>query len=214
MPALKSPEGFTGLATIGRVKGSETLMEDDRGALEEQAFRSAVLSGDTAAWRVLYERSFNALYVHVLHRTGRDAERAEEVLQETWLTAVRGIRKFDPRKGSFEAWLRGIAGNVLRNLARRSRLRTRVEGTSLEALPAAAPADLGMRQGEISERIARTLAELPFRYREVLRAKYGENLPVTEIASRSGESLKAIESLLSRAREAFRSLYRRLDERG
>jgi RNA polymerase sigma factor (sigma-70 family) len=189
-------------------------MEDDRGALEEGVLRTAVLSGDAAAWRVLYERNVDSLYAHVLRRTGGEAERAEEAFQETWMAAVRAIRKFDPAKGTFQAWLRGIAENVLRSQARRSRLRRRVEGTSLEAVPAEAAADPGPRQGDLSERIARALAELPFRYRQVLRAKYDEKLPVAEIASRSGESLKAIESLLSRAREAFRSAYRRSEERG
>jgi len=41
----------------------------------------------------------------------------------------------------------------------------------------------------------------------VLRAKYLEGLSVAEIASARGETPKAVESLLSRARQAFRKVY-------
>jgi DNA-directed RNA polymerase specialized sigma24 family protein len=53
-------------------------------------------------------------------------------------------------------------------------------------------------------------AGLPPRYRAVLAAKYEEQLSVLAISQRFGESEKAIESLLSRARAAFRSRYRQL----
>ena len=41
-----------------------------------------------------------------------DEHRADEVVQETWLVAVRRVRSFDPGQASFLAWLRGIAANV------------------------------------------------------------------------------------------------------
>ena len=43
---------------------------------------------------------------------------ADDVLQETWMTAVRRVRRFDPGAGPFCAWLCGIAANVLRNQLR------------------------------------------------------------------------------------------------
>jgi RNA polymerase sigma-70 factor, ECF subfamily len=57
------------------------------------------------------------------------------------------------------------------------------------------------------ERIGATLEALPERQEEVLRAKYLEGLSVAEIAADWNETPKAVESLLSRARAAFRSLY-------
>ncbi|HBI44343.1 MAG TPA: hypothetical protein DDY78_16050, partial [Planctomycetales bacterium] len=56
-------------------------------------------------------------------------------------------------------------------------------------------------------RLAAALSALPDRYEAVLRAKYLDGRSVIDIAAESGETPKAIESLLSRARQAFRDAY-------
>src|SRR5262249_21760563 len=58
-----------------------------------------------------------------------------------------------------------------------------------------------------AEAIARTLGILPEHYEAVLRAKYLDQQSVAEIAAAWQETPKAIESLLTRAREAFRTAY-------
>jgi RNA polymerase sigma-70 factor (ECF subfamily) len=64
----------------------------------------------------------------------------------------------------------------------------------------------------MAELIGLVLTALPDRFQSVLRAKYQEHLPVAEIARRWGESAKAVESLLARARAAFRQAYVRLND--
>jgi RNA polymerase sigma-70 factor (ECF subfamily) len=64
----------------------------------------------------LYERGTPPLYswVALNLRSGLSARiDVEDVVQETWLRALRGLRGFDPAQGSFRAWLIGIARNVL-----------------------------------------------------------------------------------------------------
>jgi RNA polymerase sigma-70 factor (ECF subfamily) len=173
--------------------------------LEEQALREAVLAGNESAWRVLYERAFGPVYAFVFHRAGRRADRADEVVQEVWLIAVRRLREFDPRQGSFEGWLKGIAENVLKNQRRRWQREPRSE------LPETASPTCGANDEVASrELFALAMTALPSHYETVLRAKYQERLSVVEIAGRLGGTPKAIESLLSRAREAFRMAYERL----
>ncbi len=164
----------------------------------EREMRRAVLSGEEYAWRMLYDEAFAGLYAYVLWRCGGLRDRADEVVQETWLTAVRRLRAFDPTAGSFAAWLRGIAGNILRNHYRREKHRMK----PLECEPLAVE-----EPREQSERIAAALALLPEHYETVLRMKYLESRSVADIAAKRGESSKAIESLLTRAREAFRQAY-------
>ena len=177
---------------------------------EEYGLRDAVLRGDEAAWRVLYERCFDRLYARVRYRTGGHVQRTEEVVQECWMTAVRQIRKFDPARGSFEAWLNGIAENVLRNRRRRWARRDRTEvpaGERAADIPnSGTPPD-----GGLAELVAVVMAGLHARYRAVLEAKYANGLAVAEIANQWGESTKAVESLLSRARAAFRAEFSRLE---
>jgi RNA polymerase sigma-70 factor (ECF subfamily) len=164
----------------------------------ERELRRAVLAGEEYAWRTLYDEAFAGLYAYVLWRCGNLRDRAQDVVQETWLTAVRRLRTFDPSTGSFASWLRGIAANVLRNHFRREKRRMK----PLESEPIAAE-----ESREQAERIGAALASLPEHYEAALRMKYLESRSVADIAAERGESPKAIESLLTRAREAFRQAY-------
>jgi RNA polymerase sigma-70 factor (ECF subfamily) len=176
-------------------------MTSEERVWRERGLRDAVLAGDETAWKTLYQESFAGLYAYVLWRCAGLRDAADEVVQETWLTAVRRIRRFDPARGCFADWLRGIAANLLRNHFRRAR---RERGR--RPLPDAACAAPGPDR-ERAERIAHALAALPERYEAVLRAKYLDGRSVADIAAEGGESPKAVESLLTRARQAFRDAY-------
>jgi RNA polymerase sigma-70 factor (ECF subfamily) len=175
----------------------------------ERGLLEAVLAGDETAWKALYDGCFDRVYAHVYYRVGRDRHRAEEVVQETWLTAVKRIRRFDPDRGTFEQWMRGIAEHVLLNQRRRWR-RDRTAAAAAAADARIAPDARGM----VAEQVALAMAGLPRQYQIALRAKYEEQLPVAEIAARWKATPKAVESLLARARAAFREAYRGLDAEG
>jgi RNA polymerase sigma-70 factor (ECF subfamily) len=166
----------------------------------ERHLRRAILAGEEYAWRTLYDESFAGLHAYVLWRCAGLRERADEVVQETWLTAVRRLRAFDPSSGSFAAWLRGIAANLLRNHFRGEARRSR-RLRPLDNEPAAEQPNTD------AERIAGALSALPEHYEAVLRAKYLDGRSVADIAHERDESPKAVESLLTRARQAFRDVY-------
>lgn len=191
--------------------------EPRRATFEEEALREAVLTGNESAWRALYERNFAAVHACVYHRCGRRADRAEEVVQETWLVAVRRIADFDPRRGSFEGWLKGIAEHVLKNHRRRwMRDQQASSSNSLEAGAPAEPVEDSAEGGiEARELVTLALTALPAGYQAVLKAKYHQCLSVAQIAAEGGQTIKSVESLLSRARAALREACRRLggDER-
>jgi RNA polymerase sigma-70 factor (ECF subfamily) len=168
---------------------------------DERVLRDAVLRGDEAAWRVLWDRYFDAIHAYVHWRT-RPPERAEEIVQECWMIAVKAIRKYDPAASTFGTWLRGIANNVLRNESRKLG-RDRVVAWHEAAVEPVAEAP----KAELGENVTAVLQALPEDYRSVLLAKYCDGLAVNEIAAASGRTPKAVESLLSRAREAFRSAW-------
>lgn len=173
----------------------------------EQGLKSAVLAGDERAWQTWYEEAFESLYGYISWRSGGRRDLTDEVVQETWLTAVRRIGSFEPLRGSFVDWLRGIAANVLRNRRRQENGRAR-HFQSLDQEPVATGSgEAGLELQNRAERIARTLAALPERYEAALRAKYLDEQSVAEIAAAWTETPKAIESLLTRARQAFREAY-------
>jgi RNA polymerase sigma-70 factor, ECF subfamily len=125
------------------------------------------------------------------------------------LIAVRRLASFDPERGPFLQWTRGIAANLLRNHFRLRRLAT---GQELPDRPA--PFDADSSHVDQADRIGAVLAELPTTYEDVLRSKYLDQRTVAENASDFGQSVKAIESLLTRAREAFRAAYSKSDAPG
>jgi RNA polymerase sigma-70 factor (ECF subfamily) len=173
----------------------------------DQALREAVLAGSEAAWQALYESHFDAIYAFVWHRAGSSAHRTDEIVQETWLVAVRRVADFDPTQGTFDAWLKGIAANVLKNHRRRWQRDSRTRSLDAEQ---ASP-----QSGEVSEAgelMAVALTALPPHYQAILRAKYEERLSVNEISQRLGGTSKSIESLLSRARDALRRVYEKLNK--
>jgi RNA polymerase sigma-70 factor, ECF subfamily len=171
----------------------------------ERELRRAVLAGDELAWRTWYEESFAGLEAYVLWRCAGLCDVAEDIIQETWLTAVRRVRAFDPERGTFACWLRGIAANVIRHQFRRMRARHRPQ--PLDGVDKPVPPSTEAAQRATAERIGRALAQLPERYEAALQAKYLDQQSVEQIARSWQETPKAVESLLSRARQAFREVF-------
>jgi RNA polymerase sigma-70 factor (ECF subfamily) len=169
----------------------------------ERGLRDAVVAGNEDAWRVWFDAEYASLESYVLWRCAGLRQLADDAIQETWLVAVRRLRAFDPEVGSFQQWLCGIAANVLRNQLRSLRRRA----ARSESLNGEVVADDATIERERSERIAAALATLPERYEAVLRRKYLDGQSVAEIAATWNETEKAVESLLTRARAAFREAY-------
>lgn len=168
----------------------------------ERRLRKAVLRGDVEAWQTVYDDAFAEVFSYVEWRCAGLRDLAEDIVQETWLVAVKRLRSFDPEQGSFVGWLCGVAANLLRN-----HFRSR-HGATNQTLPERASwHDVDAERRDQAERVARVLAELPERSEAVLRAKYLEQRSVEEIAVLWGTTPKAVESLLSRARQAFREAY-------
>jgi RNA polymerase sigma-70 factor (ECF subfamily) len=166
----------------------------------ERARRDAVLAGDAAVWAGWVEELFDRVAGYVRWRCGGVSDLADDVLQETWLTAAARLAAFDPDRGPFEAWVCGIAANVVRNQLRSRHRHSRRHRPLADCNAPAGPDD-------VRERVAAALAALPDRYEQVLRAKYLDGLSVAAIAARRSETEKAVESLLTRARQAFRDAF-------
>ncbi len=182
-------------------------MQDDARICRELAWRTAVLAGDEAAWRAWYNEAYEPLRAFVFWRAGRQPAGVDEMVQETWLIAVRKIRDFNPRQGSFLDWLRGIAGNVIRNHSRQRQPASLNTETIQHSAALAVDSEPQVAQAERSARVAAALAALPDHYAAVLEAKYLQQRSVGDIAQAWNQTAKAIESLLTRARSAFREQF-------
>jgi RNA polymerase sigma-70 factor (ECF subfamily) len=164
----------------------------------------AAQNGSERAWRQLFEGHFDAVYQFCVALAGGRHDLAEEVTQQVFVVAARRIRRFDPSRATFRAWLLGIVKN--RNMAIRAseqRRKRHEESSGNESSETVAREEPDLRVHE-------TLARLPAHYRLVLEAKYLRGLSMNEIAADSGASIEAIESLLRRARAGFARVYEQI----
>lgn len=172
-------------------------MEADR---EIFTIRSAQ-NGDEKAWRILFEWHFEPVYKYCLSLSSGRQDMAEEVTQQVLMTAARRIGRFKSQKGSFRAWLLGIAKNHFMKTQSREFRHKCYEKQFLKR------ASKRNKSDDPQLFVYEALAQLPAHYRSVLEAKYLEGLTVNEIAEANGNTPKAIESLLGRARDKFAQVY-------
>ena len=174
----------------------------------------AILAGDEAVFRSMFDTYFPRLYRFALARTAGNEDAAREVVQQTFCKA---IEKLDTYRGeaSLYAWFCQVCRNTLIDSARRAG-RQGVHVTLLEEAgeiraildtlsgPSADEPDNVAGRVEILRLIQATMDALPERYGDVLEWKYIDGLSVNEIAAKLGIGSKAAESTLTRARAAFR----------
>lgn len=159
------------------------------------------------------------LYRFCLYRVGRNHHLCEEVVQETLLGAIRRLRDYKPERtgGDIFPWLTGLARNEIRRALAHERAAANIaefwtrmdkQLLSLYAMLDSQPfgSDL-LERAETREMVNATMAQLPRHYGQVLEAKYVAGKSVRDIAAALGTSAKAAESMLSRARDAFRATF-------
>ena len=168
---------------------------------------------DAAAWDEFYEEHAHELYGFVFRLVRGDPQTAADVFQDTWLDAISHIGQFDPKRGELHSWLFGIARRRValhwrQRLARSGAARAAGGEIPIEVLDGAVVPDDVIEHLEQAAVVQASLLALSPERRQVLVEKYVEELSVAQIAARTGKSPKAVESLLSRAREQFRALLR------
>ena len=185
---------------------------------EEQTLLERMLAGQESAFDTFADDFIPRLYRFALSRLQHDGELTREIVQTT---VCKVIAKLDTFRGesSLFTWLCACCRNEIamhfRRLASRPHEVELTEAAQLTDRPEEAPAlqERRLMREESADRVHLALDHLPAHYARALEWKYLEGLSVKQIAWRLKMRPKAAESLLTRARNAFRHDYSRL-ERG
>jgi RNA polymerase sigma-70 factor (ECF subfamily) len=168
--------------------------------------------GDRTAMAELYDRYFDRLYSLVFNQVDRNRDIAEDIVQETFLAALKSAEGFKGRSSAY-TWLCSIAYHkVADHYRRQSRERKRmVSGIDVDTVddtdnPGRQPQpDSLIESAETRQVVNEALAKLPWDYRQVLILKYVEEMSVMEISQIMDRSPKSIEGLLTRSRKALQT---------
>ena len=180
---------------------------------QDRSLAAQVAQGDAAAFDVFFKEYFPRLFRFALGRVDNDPALAEEVVQRTMCIVVRKMGTYRGEALLF-TWLCQICRNEMSAVFRQRGDEVR-EYLLIEDHPAVQAAlesmsaddyrpETAQSQKEIGEFVRATLQHLPGRYATALQMKYVNGNSVNDIARELGLSEKAAESLLTRARKAFK----------
>ena len=173
---------------------------------------SAAKSGDQHAFVELHRR-YRPLLKRRIRRIVRNLEDAEDVLQDTMMSALRHLAGFRG-KCSFRTWIITIATNNSLMLLRKRRNHPETgfglvtaEGKEVEILqlsdPMPNPEQVYAKQ-QASHRVAQAVKSLPSGYRQVVERYHQDEIRLVDAANAIGITVAAAKSRLFRARNALR----------
>lgn len=180
----------------------------------DRALVRRILQGDEVAFRGLFDSFFPRLYRFALARLDGDHDAASEVVQQTFCNAVARLDTYRGEAALY-TWFCQVCRNALidhwRATNREERAVVLLEDQPniraiLEALaaPVTDQPELGAWQSDVRRLVQATIETLPERYSDVLEWKYVDGWSTEDIATHLNIGAKAADSLLTRARQAFR----------
>lgn len=199
IPGLRARENRVGMR-------DETRWE----RLDEQSLVTRMRSGDEEAYEVFSQHYIPAVYRFAIARLDGDAQLANDIVQSTLCKVVTKLGTYRG-DGPLLGWLCACCRNEIAMHFRGIPREVGFEGDGVDssALPApqSGQPDALLLSAETSELVHLVLDILPERQAQVLGWKYVDGVSVREISLRCGLSEKATESLLTRARVAFREVW-------
>lgn len=183
----------------------------DLSALEDGELAALSLAGRQAAFGEIVRRHRDPLFRLARSHTG-DADEALDLVQETFLSAHRSLARYDPER-PLRAWLSAIALNKCRDWGRRRTVRRFLtfarpldEPAAAQVADPALGAEVEVDDRAALARVARAIAALPTRLKEVVILRAVEGLSQAETAALLRVTPKAVETRLHRARSRLAAL--------
>lgn len=180
-------------------------------ALEDWRLVLRVKAGDESAFDAILQR-YKRPVLDFVYRMIGDATEAQDVAQDVFVRAYRGIRRpsFRPSRAAFATWLFQVARNAALDCLRRRKRHpasslSDLNDTGIQIASGDLTPDRAVASGELGQAIARAVGELPEDQRTALVLSEYEDMSAGQIADVMRCSRKSVEGRLYRARRFLRS---------
>ena len=191
----------------------------DQSLADNQQLIQRMLAGDERAFDAFFNAYFARVYRFALPRLNGDVEATREVVLATMTKAMRKLGHFRGESGLF-TWICQICRHEVVDHIRAQRRSGHVVliddqpelRKAIESVEAPEEYDLVRSYGraEVARLVRAVLDRLPANYGDALEWKYIEGESVEVIGERLGIGTTAAQSLLARARVAFREALERV----
>lgn len=135
-----------------------------------------------------------------------ERQRAEEVLQETLMKAWREAARYDPERARLSTWLHQIAHNLCIDILRRQRREQPLKENADTIIGSDESPESLVQTQETQRQLTSAIGALSQRHRTALILTYYQSLPNRDVAQIMGISVRALESLLVRARRELKTI--------
>ncbi|MBI2166293.1 MAG: sigma-70 family RNA polymerase sigma factor [Chloroflexi bacterium] len=175
--------------------------------LADEELMALIVLGREAALEAVYTRHARALFSLALHIL-KDGSRAEEVLQDVFLTLWRRPSQYDPARGGLFPWLVSVTRNRAIDELRRRRIKLApVQEGFLENLAAdQVGLDVPVLLAEEQALARRAIAQLPPEQQQVIRLAFFYGYSHSEIARQLGQPLGTVKTRIRLAMQKMRGL--------
>jgi RNA polymerase sigma-70 factor (ECF subfamily) len=161
------------------------MRKDAMQKLADEDLMTLVERKDPVAFELLYDRHGGAAY-SLAHRIVGDAQGAEDVTQEAFLSIWRSGARFDPARGSVRSWTLGVVRNrsidALRRQSGRAPKLDLDDDAALAAQPGGELTDAEAIRRDTARKVRGALRELPEEQSEVIGLAYFGGFTHSEIA--------------------------------
>ena len=174
--------------------------------LNDEGLMALVCEGDHQAFAHLVQRH-TKMFFSAAYRVCGNAIEAEDIVQDAFLKLWAKPQSFDAGKGvKFTTWFYRVVSNVAIDAARKKKPQVGTDIVDLMSDPAAAVDDV-MVVNEQQEALEAAIQELPERQKMALNLCFYEGVSNKEAAEILGVGVKAVESLLMRAKKALKDKF-------
>ncbi len=176
---------------------------EELSSMNDESLVMRVQSGDHEAFAHLVQRHTN-LFFRAAYRMCGQVEEAEDIVQDSFLKFWRKPEAYDASKGvKFTTWFYRVVSNLAIDHMRRKKPQS--DAVVLDFMADEAPlADAALEQKVQAEALENAIQALPERQKMALNLCFYEGLSNKEAADILGVGVKALESLLMRAKASLK----------